>query len=232
MLRDRRVAQERWAEAARRKRRTASELGDWFLRFGTPSWLMSITFQGKHQPGPNRALKLVKKYLRELGLEGGYAIGWIMAADRGSLGGRLHFHILIFGVGHLNRTKWWKIAFRRFGRARIVPYDNSLPGARYVAENALSDNGDLHFGGKLLDEFFGKSNALPQPSRRRRGRPRVHVDVQEVVRLREVERCSWSEISGRLHLGGGTVRRAYASYSASRNVGRPATNRRRAYDGE
>jgi hypothetical protein len=71
MLRDRRVAQERWAEAARRKRRTASELGDWFLRFGTPSWLVSFTFQGKHQPGPDRALKLVNEFLHELEQEGG-----------------------------------------------------------------------------------------------------------------------------------------------------------------
>ena len=48
-------------------------------------------------------------------------IGWVIAEEFGRVGGRWHLHLLIRGVQHLRRKKWWKRAFRRFGRNRIEP---------------------------------------------------------------------------------------------------------------
>lgn|GEM_PF-4182196 len=47
------------------------------------------------------------------------AIGWVIAEEFGRAGGRWHVHLLIRGVRHLGRRKWWKRAFMRFGRSRI-----------------------------------------------------------------------------------------------------------------
>ena len=49
------------------------------------------------------------------------AIGWVIAQEFGRAGGRWHVHLLIRGVQHLRRRKWWRRAFRRFGRSRIEP---------------------------------------------------------------------------------------------------------------
>jgi hypothetical protein len=49
------------------------------------------------------------------------AIGWVIAEEFGRIGGRWHVHILIRGVQHVRRKKWWKRAFIRFGRNRIEP---------------------------------------------------------------------------------------------------------------
>jgi hypothetical protein len=49
------------------------------------------------------------------------AIGWVIAEEFGRAGGRWHVHLIIRGVQHLRRDKWWKRAFTRFGRSRIEP---------------------------------------------------------------------------------------------------------------
>jgi hypothetical protein len=48
-------------------------------------------------------------------------IGWVIAEEFGRAGGRWHVHLLVRGVQHLRRKKWWKRAFRHFGRSRIEP---------------------------------------------------------------------------------------------------------------
>ncbi len=48
------------------------------------------------------------------------------------------------------------------------------------------------------------ANMTPRPA----GRPRVPVDPNEVVRLRQ-QRLSWRQIAQKLHAGATTVRRAY-----------------------
>jgi hypothetical protein len=49
------------------------------------------------------------------------AIGWVIAEDFGRVGGRWHVHMLVRGVQHVRRKKWWRRAFVRFGRNRIEP---------------------------------------------------------------------------------------------------------------
>jgi DNA invertase Pin-like site-specific DNA recombinase len=41
------------------------------------------------------------------------------------------------------------------------------------------------------------------------GRPRVVIDAERVVHLRDIEKLSWAEIARRLHSSSGTVRRVY-----------------------
>lgn len=47
------------------------------------------------------------------------SIGWVIAEEFGRAGGRWHVHLLVKGVRHLRRKKWWKRAFVRCGRNRI-----------------------------------------------------------------------------------------------------------------
>jgi hypothetical protein len=49
------------------------------------------------------------------------AIGWVIAEEFGRVGGRWHVHLLVRGVQHISRRKWWRRAFIRFGRSRIEP---------------------------------------------------------------------------------------------------------------
>jgi hypothetical protein len=49
------------------------------------------------------------------------SIGWVIAEELGKVGGRWHVHVLVRGVQHLRRKKYWKRAFVRFGRSRIEP---------------------------------------------------------------------------------------------------------------
>ncbi len=49
------------------------------------------------------------------------SIGWVIAEEFGRAGGRWHVHLLVRGVQHIRRKKWWKRAFVRFGRNRIEP---------------------------------------------------------------------------------------------------------------
>ena len=48
-------------------------------------------------------------------------IGWVIAEEYGNVSGRWHLHLLIRGVHHLRRRKWWRRSFVRFGRTRIEP---------------------------------------------------------------------------------------------------------------
>jgi hypothetical protein len=154
MLVDHRIAQERCAESARRNRRVASEAGEWFLQSLAPDWFVTITPPSSRFGGA-KALASVQELLADLEHEAGQSIGWIVAEARNERGGGLHFHALVSGVAHLRRKKWWRRAFQDFGRSQILPYDDSLPGAEYVAKNGLSEHGNLHFGGGLWDSVHG-----------------------------------------------------------------------------
>ena len=71
-----------------------------------------------------RALLANEKFVnrfRELKSIATSSIGWVIAEEFCRLGGRWHVHLLIKGVTHLRRKRWWKKAFVRFGRTRIEP---------------------------------------------------------------------------------------------------------------
>jgi len=92
---------------------------------------------------------MIMNFFEQLQIAAGKPIAWVMAEDFGRIAGRFHCHALVDGVGDLNTDYWRGEAFRRFGISRIDPYEPSRGAARYLARNALSANGNLHFGGTL-----------------------------------------------------------------------------------
>lgn len=112
-------------------------------------WFVTITFKGD-APRPEKALKRILLWLADLQAQaGGKAIGWIIAEEFGRAGGRYHCHLLIAGVGHLQRRFWWSVAFERFGRTRIEPFDPEKAAAFYAAKYAAKALGAIHTGGTL-----------------------------------------------------------------------------------
>ena len=84
-------------------------------------------------------------------------VGWVIAEEFGSLGGRYHCHALVTGVADQYRKFWWAEAFRRFGITRIEPFDRERAATFYAAKYASKQLGGLHFGGilagKKLSDF-------------------------------------------------------------------------------
>jgi len=107
--------------------------------------------------------------LLELEHDAGNDIGWIMAEAYRHYPRGLHFHLLIQGVSHVSRKKWWRILAGRFGRSQIQPYDGWLDGIGYAGENGLAEGGDLHFGGRLWDPAKARFRR-PHQARKRAGR--------------------------------------------------------------
>jgi len=107
-------------------------------------------FRGRRNPGspvPDQALAELKDWLLELQAAAGRPIRWMIAEEFGRIGGRYHAHMLISGVAHLRRDKWWASAFKQFGRTTISPFDPARGGAFYAAKYASKQLGALHFGG-------------------------------------------------------------------------------------
>ena len=155
MLVDHRLAAERAALADRRNRRNIPAYGDYF-KSTIPDWFGSISLNDRLARNPDRAVKELTAYFSEMEQEAGCPIAVILAEARGSLERRLHYHFLASGVDHLSRKRWWRLAFERFGNTRILPYDDEKGGVYYVAENALSKDGNLYFLGKWWELQKGR----------------------------------------------------------------------------
>jgi hypothetical protein len=100
-------------------------------------------------PGSDLTRTMIKQFFTDVQQAAGRAISWVIAEDYGRLAGRFHAHALVDGVEDLDIDHWRAEACRRFGISRIAPYDPLRGAARYLARNALSANGNLHFGGTL-----------------------------------------------------------------------------------
>jgi hypothetical protein len=149
------------------RRGDSGVLGFFFERVQPPAWFVTNTFRdyadryGRlRPPARGRALSQLREYFRELETAAKKRIGYILVLDYGNVSGRLHAHALVSGVGHLDRRVWWEKAYQRFGRTSIEPYEEHGGGAQYIAKHALTETGDLYFGGRLLDP---KPIKEPQP---------------------------------------------------------------------
>jgi len=100
-------------------------------------------------PTPEVALHRIKGWLMDVERAAGRPIGWVIAEEFGKLGGRWHCHVLVTGVSHLYRRKFWLEAYRQFGYTRIEPYDPARGAAFYAAKYAGRTDGEIHFGGTL-----------------------------------------------------------------------------------
>ena len=157
MLQDRRESQERWAFRRRERRRLPEAFGDFIAGLDRWSWFVTVTFQDKN-PVPDAVMARLKEWLADIEKMAGSPIGWVIAEEFGSLGGRFHCHLLVSGVSHLPRDFWWREAFRRFGRNRIEPFDPSRGAAFYAAKYASKSLGAIHFGGALGDRDLSDMN--------------------------------------------------------------------------
>lgn len=179
-LRDLKVAQERWAFRQRERRLLPQVFGEFIASLAEWDWFMNPTFRDDSRTGgpPVRdvALARIDEYLSLLQKAASRPIGWVTAEEFGSMGGRLHCHMLIAGVRNLRRKFWWAEAHRRFGRTRIEPFDPTRGAAFYAAKYAAKALGNIHFGGTLGDkslsplassndgtEVFALSGACSEP---------------------------------------------------------------------
>ena len=114
-------------------------------------------------PVPDQALAEIKDWLLELQEAADRPIRWMIGEEFGRVGGRYHTHLLVAGVAHLRRDEWWRVAFRRFGRTEISPFDPKRGAAFYCAAYASKRIGALHFGGPLPgNDFFAVLNPGPE----------------------------------------------------------------------
>lgn len=155
-LRDFKVAQERWAFRQRERRLLPQAFGEFIGSLANWDWFINpLTFRDDSRTGgpPVRdvALARIYEYLSLLQKAASGPIGWVIAEEFGSIGGRWHCHILIAGVRNLPRKFWWAEAHRRFGWTRLEPFDPTRGAAFYAAKYAAKALGNIHFGGILGD---------------------------------------------------------------------------------
>lgn len=142
--------QEQWAARQRARAAMPEAYGNFLATVAAWDWFINpITFRGD-APCSDAAMKAIAEWLADIQAHAGASdVGWIIAEEFGALGGRWHAHGLISGVSRLERTFWWREAFRRFGRTRIEPFDSERAGVFYAAKYAAKALGKIHFGGKL-----------------------------------------------------------------------------------
>ena len=159
---EREIGAEHGARAARPGRLLLSEYGDFIRQLAHWMWFWTITFRDSfwdscsdsdslRPPSKDWALRAIDSLLHELQQEVGSPIIWVIGADFGKLG-RFHLHILLANVDGVFMDEWKAKASRRFGRNKLDYYDPSRSAAYYVAQHALTDTGDIHFGGAGLPE--------------------------------------------------------------------------------
>ena len=135
--------------ARRRQQRAAmpSAYGNFIAGLALWDWWVTITFRS--EAVRDLAIARIDEYLADIRRSTGKPVGWVLAEEFGSWGGRYHCHLLITGVARLSRRFWWSEAFRRFGRSEIRPFNPERYAAFYTAKYAAKPYGQLHFGGTL-----------------------------------------------------------------------------------
>ena len=137
------------AREALRRRTQIEQYGDYLRGIAKWCWLATITLSRRRSSAS--ALAAIKRYLGDLAHAASSRIGWVVAESYGRQSNRLHFHMLIAGVDNLPIQLWQREAARRFGESEFAQYDSSLGGAFYIAENALTNDGDFQIGGELFE---------------------------------------------------------------------------------
>lgn len=126
-----------------REREQIETYGNYIRGLDQWSWFGTIT--SRYKSGPSA--KAVDRLLCDLQKAAGHPIRWVVAWERGEIGGRLHCHFLVARVDHLDLETWRRRANAQFGQAHIDRYNSSDAGAFYIAVNGCTDDGRLEFGG-------------------------------------------------------------------------------------
>ena len=122
----------RWAAVRRRRAILPGAFGEFMAGLAPWDWFVTLTFRTDIVPG--QGVSSIREYLSDIQRSTGKPVGWALAEEFGSWGGRFHCHLLITGVGRVSRRFWWSEAFRRFGRATIEPFDPARGAAFYAAK--------------------------------------------------------------------------------------------------
>lgn len=149
MLVDRVDSYVRRAIELKRDQQSFEDMGAFVAGLASWSWFATFTSRYSHL-----SRKAVRRFLAELETAARQKITFVVAWEYGEVGGHLHCHALISGVGHMDVSRWVRKANARFGHAHIELFDPKKGGAYYLVQNGSSDGGELEFGG-------GASTASP-----------------------------------------------------------------------
>jgi len=142
---------------------------------------------------------------------------------------RRHFDVLLFWaldrltregalqtLRHLNQLSKLGVAFRSFQEPCIDSYgafrDSVIATFGTVSKQEIVRIRERVWAGMDRVRLHGTKSGKPV------GRPRVIVDPDKVVHLRDTDHLSWPEIGRRTRSSSGTVRRVYSAAVARRQT--------------
>ncbi|MBA7554854.1 hypothetical protein ES705_47490 [subsurface metagenome] len=129
-----------------------TELGD---QVGGWDWWATLTFRdrtdaqikrGWTRVGVKHANMAWSAFMNELrACRGLGEPTWVRGMEYQHWRGVPHFHALLSGVKNLRRDEAWQWWFKRFGLARILPYDRQLGAGFYLCKYVVKELGDIQF---------------------------------------------------------------------------------------
>ena len=129
-----------------------TELGD---QVGCWDWWATLTFRdrtdaqikrGWTRVGVKHANTAWSAFMDELrACRGLGEPTWVRGMEYQHWRGVPHFHALLSGVKDLRRDEAWQWWFKRFGMARILPYDRQLGAGFYLCKYVVKELGDIQF---------------------------------------------------------------------------------------
>lgn len=125
-----------------------TDLGD---RAGGWDWWATLTFREPPSTSPTWTKigwgysgRAWDTFIEELGARKGmFDVKWVRGREYQKWRGVPHFHGLIGGVQDLRRDGAWAWWFKRYGIARIEPYDRSLGAGFYLCKYVIKELGDV-----------------------------------------------------------------------------------------
>ena len=130
--------------------------GKWLSGLADWDWYATLTFRdpsdpdrpGWTKPGWAYAKGAWGRFVQSLPIPLGEPI-WVRMFELQRWRGVPHIHALIGGVKDLRRDEAWAWWFKRYGLARILPYDPSLGAGYYLCKYVVKELGDIDFSGGL-----------------------------------------------------------------------------------
>lgn len=115
---------------------------------------------GLLQPLPEGALTKKGTIRRDLGLKDAQelmdtataGIKWVRGRELQRERDVSHFHALISGVSNMRRDEAWAWWFKRYGLARILPYDVTRGAGYYLCKYVTKELGEIEFSHSITRE--------------------------------------------------------------------------------